>query len=93
LTLATFAPLVGDVFQLTDGGSDSLALELTRAREIAATENAPREPFALDFSGPADPVLPQSIYKLEHPRLGALEIFIVPVGRDASATSYEAIFA
>jgi hypothetical protein len=51
-----------------------------------------REPFSLVFAGPAAPVLPQSIYRLENDDLGALEIFLVPIGRDAGGTRYEAAF-
>ena len=51
-----------------------------------------RQPFRLRFRGPRDPLLAQSIYRLMHAGLGALEIFIVPIGRDAESTTYEAIF-
>jgi hypothetical protein len=52
-----------------------------------------RDPFRLAFLGPADPVLPQRTYRLEHGTLGALDIFLVPIASDASGTTYEAIFA
>ena len=51
-----------------------------------------REPFRLHFSGPREPLLEQSIYRLEHAQLEALEIFIVPIRRDDLSTTYEAIF-
>jgi hypothetical protein len=38
------------------------------------------------------PVLPQRIYQLHHQRLGALDIFLVPIKRDANGTTYEAVF-
>ncbi len=52
-----------------------------------------RDPFRLLFRGPGEPVLSQHTHRLGHPALGVLEIFLVPVGRDAQGTSYEAIFA
>lgn len=51
-----------------------------------------REPFSLTFSGPLEPFLPQATYSFEHELLGALDIFIVPVGRDAESVQYEAVF-
>jgi hypothetical protein len=37
-------------------------------------------------------VLPQRNYRFEHADIGAFEMLIVPVGRDAQGTSYEAVF-
>jgi hypothetical protein len=54
---------------------------------------SPRQnPFALVLAGPASPTLPQGIYGLLHPQHGRLELFMVPIGRDASHTRYELIF-
>ena len=50
------------------------------------------ERFSLYFTGPGDFYLPQSIYRLEHDALGALEIFIVPVGKEKAGYRYEAVF-
>ena len=49
------------------------------------------EPYSLVFIG--DVVLEQRIYALTHPVLGALEIFLVPIGPDPSGRlQYEAVF-
>ena len=37
-------------------------------------------------------VLPQRIYRLEHNGLGELDIFLVPIGKDADGVSYQAMF-
>jgi hypothetical protein len=50
-------------------------------------------PFSILLRGPAEPVLPQGIFRLEHPRLGAADVFFVPIGRDDRGTAYEAIFS
>jgi hypothetical protein len=90
LTLATFEPHVGDAF--TTAAADGLLELMLSAAQSAGEWPGGREPFRLVFHGPREPLLPQSIYRLEHAQLGALEIFIVPVGQDADATIYEAIF-
>ena len=50
------------------------------------------EPFSLVLRGPRTPLLPQATYALRHPHLGKIELFLVPVGQDAEATRYEALF-
>jgi hypothetical protein len=40
------------------------------------------------FEGPDEPQLGQGTWPFDHPQLGPLEIFVVPVGR----TSYQAVF-
>jgi hypothetical protein len=90
VTCETFEPLVGDTFSVA---LEPSPLELVlRAATAAGDWPGGRQPFRLEFTGPAEPQLPQAIYRLEHATLGALEIFIVPVGRDAASTRYEAIF-
>ena len=37
-------------------------------------------------------MLPQAIYRLEHAALGAMDVFLVPIGRVADGIRYEAIF-
>jgi len=90
LTLDTFAPHVGSSF-VADGAG--CALELIEATALPASGHEPRPPFSLVFNGPPDPLLPQASYALTHPTLGELEIFIVPIARDADAVRYEAVFA
>jgi hypothetical protein len=97
LTVDDFRPAVGQTFSLHAEGAGTLQLELVGARTIEP--DAPpvdsaghRTPFALDFRGPTDPVLPQAIYRLDNPSVGTLEIFVVPVGRTDAGTDYEAIF-
>jgi hypothetical protein len=89
LTIETFEPRVGDVFALDAPQPVELVLHA-----VVALGPWPggRQPFSLTFRGPDEPRLAQATYRLEHPELGALEIFIVPVGHDGDGLSYEAIF-
>jgi hypothetical protein len=93
LTSATFIPHVGEAFRLDFDDFPTVELKLTAVDEYAPNPGADREePFSLFFRGPQEPVLPQAIYRFEHDALGSLEIFVVPIGRDDSGTSYEAVF-
>jgi hypothetical protein len=69
-------------------------IRLTEVRRLPPVPNAPRsEPFALLFSGPAEPTLEQATHRVSHEGLGELDIFLVPVERSpAGALLYEAIF-
>jgi hypothetical protein len=68
-----------------------LAMEVLEVRDLPT--GSPRaKPFAVVLAGPATPVLPQRIHALNHPRHGRLELFMVPIGRDAQRVRYELIF-
>jgi hypothetical protein len=93
LTRADFAACLQQGFRVALDGA-SLELELVGADPLGSGDAAPgrRRPFSLVFRGPAAPVLPQRIYRLENAALGALELFLVPIGRDTEGLRYEAIF-
>jgi hypothetical protein len=70
-----------------------------KAVELAVRSIAPlpshrlrAEPFSLILAGPPQPLLPQASYRVRHPVLGAIELFLVPIGRDASSVQYEVTF-
>lgn len=64
------------------------------ALDLATLTHAKREPFSLLFRAATRELqLPQQIHPLEHPQLGRLELFMVPLGPDATGMRYEAIFA
>lgn len=92
LTLESFAPAVGETFVLEHPQAGRIALVLAEARAIGDEPFRDRAPFALLFRGPADPLLPQGTYAIAGEKLGRLDIFIVPVERDAGGSGYEAIF-
>ena len=49
-------------------------------------------PFSVVLRGPPAPLLAQATYALRHPRHGVIEVFLVPVARDAAGARYEATF-
>lgn len=65
--------------------------------ERVTLSTTPRTGFALFFSGPLfgphqQQYLPQRIYPVEHPTLGPMDIFLVPLGPQAGQMRYQAIF-
>lgn len=93
LTLRDFFERVGEEFRL-EGPSGTAPLTLVEVVDLARRENpAPRRsPFSLIFHGPAAPVFSQRIWPLTHETLGRFEIFLVPIGPDATGMRYEAVF-
>lgn len=94
LDKAMFDPHLNQSFDLELAADQRLALELVETRALGGetVPDAKRKPFALTFRGPLQPALPQQIYALSGPAFERLEIFLVPVGRDASGMLYEAVF-
>src|SRR4051794_34111950 len=94
---ATFADHVGSRFRVSHDGGTLGEIELTQVRDLRSpwrgeAAAGKRVPFALLFRGPRTPWLVQNMYRLEHERLGALELFLVPVGPDDAGMRYEAVF-
>jgi len=81
---------IGTTFEVLTDPANVFSLTLTNVLEHEKTER--NESFSLLFHGPQSPFMPQSIYKLQHAELGALEIFLVPVARDQDGFEYEAVF-
>jgi hypothetical protein len=93
LTIDSFRPHEGTTFVLHATAEHRVDLTLAGVRALGPGSHGSREPFALDFRGPADaPVLAQMTYRLTHEQVGEQEIFLVPVGVTPAGADYEAIF-
>jgi len=95
LSHATFAGLLNTRFRVRPTGREALELELIEATaKPSGAERAPApvRSFSLVFTGPPDPFLPQRTYPFEHEKLGAFDLFIVPIGKVEKGFLYEAVF-
>jgi hypothetical protein len=92
LTAADFDPLVDTTFAVVADGVPAIELAL---RDVARGSGLSgfREPFALTFSGPPEPVLEFATYRLAHADFGEFELFLGPVVSTHPGISYEAVFA
>lgn len=90
LTAEDFASRLQENFVVSVAGSplDLVLVEVDDLGPVRPERNA----FSLLFTGPAAPILPQAIYPMENPALGALDLFLVPIGRRDGGICYQAIF-
>jgi hypothetical protein len=94
LTLDDFLPHVGQDLAIdVPGVGETAAMTLQSATPArCASPAGVRSGFSLLLRAPASVGIAQGIYAVQHPRLGRLEIFMVPVGADERTVQYEAVF-
>lgn len=63
LTLANFAPRLGETFRVRYHPEHALDMELVEARPLGTVATKNREPFSLLFKGPTTLILQQRIYR------------------------------
>ena len=90
LTAGHFDPIIGDGF-VVEGCDPAVELTLVEVDRRAREPDANR-PFTLLFTGPTEVRLAQGVWRLAHGTLGALDIFLVPVGLRGDVPIYEAVF-
>ena len=108
LKVTDFSAAVGSVFEMqvppTKGAraaTTSIPLTLTKAEPNGMKPQSSTKPgeivrdsegFALEFTTPEGHGLPQGIYTLNHPKLGAMDIFLVPSGPFPGGFGYHTSF-
>lgn len=89
-----FKKFVNDQFLIHFEEDKALEAELIKVEELAGDTELDRKPFFLTFeTNQKDQYYLQSIYKVSHPDLDDLHLFIVPSGRSKEGMLYEVIFS
>ena len=86
-TSATYLPFVGDSFEIARADGSRVTLRLIEARALPSRGEA----FSLVFQGGAGTALESAIHRLEHPALGAVDLFLGPVGPPLGRREFEAV--
>jgi hypothetical protein len=95
LSFAAFERVVGQKFMIGFENNTSVELILSEALlrgTQSLRDGKEYESFSLIFRGPVDAFVPQGSYRLDQGEIGALFIFIVPIGKDENGIKYEAVF-
>jgi hypothetical protein len=95
LQSSDFLPYVSQTFCVRLEGIAPIDLKLAEVTELGAARGPEfRKPFSLVFLGPvSSQYLLQATYRLEHAQMGALDLFIVPLGPQQGRMRYQAIFS
>jgi hypothetical protein len=90
LRIEDFAAQLDATFEMQTAAGP-VPLRLAKV-DPAGNSGRPGGAFSLLFVAPPGPVLPQQIYCLSHPVLGAMDLFLVPVGPAPGGNGYQAVF-
>ena len=86
-----FEPLVGQKLKVSAGAS-ATELEVAEAASLKSPSPRTTPPFRLILRSRENWRAPQGMFLVEHPTLGNLEMFAVPVGPDGQGLCYEILF-
>jgi hypothetical protein len=91
---ADFAAHLGTTFRLrlADGAALDVVLEEASPHPHLPPQPGRRRGFSLVFRSSSPGHLPQGIYRLDHEAMGAMELFLVPIGPRGDGMCYEAVF-
>lgn len=89
-TRAAFFDQINSSFRLPLAESGAITLDLVEVSEVRT--DGKQETFSAEFRGPGQVLLPQRIHRLEHPMMGTLDLFLVPIRKDNAGIYYEAVF-
>ena len=89
LTRDIFDQQINTPFRV-EHGAGSATLELVEVSAVSLTSTT--ESFSIVFRGPLDAFLAQSVYRFHHDVLGAVDLFIVPIGKEKQGFLYESVF-
>lgn len=86
----TFKQQLHTSFQVQAGNQSTIAMELIAVEEPPSAPGT--ELFCLHFRGPRSPRLPQKIWRFEHEKIRALDLFVTAIAGDENGIVYEAVF-
>jgi hypothetical protein len=92
LSLEQFAGCLNETFAARMQGMDAPFVLVDAQPLPHRGRDAARAPFSLMFRNGSPLLFPQQTYRMQHPRLGELDIFLVPVARDREGFLYQAVF-
>lgn len=96
IPFSAFAEQVGAVFGVVLPAGETVELNLTSVSGLQVLESPGKggkyESFSVFFEGPGSVCLAQGTWVLRNERVGALELFMVPIGNEGGRFQYQAAF-
>ena len=87
----TFQQQMDGIFKI-HGEFGTIETTLVDCKKLSGPPTNNRDPFSIVLHGPSEPLIEQNTYKVENDAMGAMEIFLVPLGPDSTGMKYEAVF-
>ena len=85
-----FHEVKGSTFTLAAGDGQKVDIDLVEIADLK--ETATQQSFSLLFVVPDPYRVEQGLYDLDHPTLGQMQLFLVPVGLKDNRLQMEAVF-
>lgn len=91
LSKSDFTPHLNTKFKIH---TDAFGIVDAELIDITGKKSQNQESFSLIFSTSKDKIFEQKIYKINHPKMGDLELFVVPVAsHKKDEMHYQVIFS
>jgi len=87
----TFESLIGETVELK-AGDVGFQAEIESVSLLRQNPGLARQPFSVELQAKEPISHGQQMYRLSHPKLGELELFLVPVGPGKHGMCYEIVF-
>lgn len=94
LSASQFQPCIGQDFRIRFSDEDCVIARLEEVVELPGYTPLERKPFSIILQTELETTYYlQAIYTVEHPSIGSMSIFLVPVGIKGKGMQYEAVFS
>ena len=94
LSASHFQPYLGQDFRIQFSEDVAAIAQLEEVLELPGYSPLERKPFSIILqTDQQTKYYLQAIYTVEHPALGPLSVFLVPVGVKGKGMQYEAVFS
>lgn len=94
LNAADFQPYLGQDFLVAFSAEAYTVAQLAEVTELPVHPGLERKPFSILLqTEQLKYYYPQAIYTIQHPALGSLTLFLVPLGVKGKGMQYEAVFS
>ncbi|SEJ01497.1 hypothetical protein SAMN05216327_105284 [Dyadobacter sp. SG02] len=94
ITIDDFSKYLNQTLDVRFTDAQTTPAVLTRVTALNSYTPIERGPFSVELQTTGDHThRPQGIYQILHPDIKELDLFLVPIGPDASGMRYEAVFS
>lgn len=87
-----FAPYLNQKFYIHYGENEQLEVELTSVEVHGTTPVGRKQQFLLIFQSFIPEYLPQNVLHISQPRMGSMDVLVIPIGPNERGMRYQVVF-